>query len=290
MSSEPASGVLGESFRAHRCSYSAEGVRREYLFDLRLAPANLMPKQSGTAPTVRVPYYYWHSARSWGGAPRVFDEVQRRTPAPVFFLSYAHPGQSRRQGAREANSLVLDFFDELSDNVGLLVGRPSGADTGYMDGSIPAGGRWTKELLTAVGTCQAFVALLSVPYVDSPWCSKEWGAFAQRNVIRRSATDSEHPTGIFPVVWAPLSTDQMPAQVRDVQRFSPTGLPDSDIRGQYETNGVFGLSKIRGQEAFKAIVWTLALRIAEFLSHHWVEHRTLAKEDLRDIFRSKDRE
>jgi hypothetical protein len=239
---------------------------------------------------LQMPYYYWHSQRLWGGAPGVFDEVQRRTPAPVFFLSYAHPGQSRRQGAREANSLVLDFFDELSDNVGLLVGRPSGADAGYMDGSIPTGGRWTNELLTAVGTCQVFVALLSVPYINSPWCSKEWDAFTQRKVNRRSTTDSEYPTGIFPVIWAPLSTDQMPSPVRDVQRFYPTGLPDSDIRGQYETNGIFGLYKIRGQEAFEAIVWALAKRIAEFLSHHWVEKRTPAKEDLRDIFRSKNRD
>ncbi len=253
---------------------------------LRSALGDFMTEPSETVPMPRIPHYHWHSAWSRGGALGVLDEVQRRTP--VFFLSYAHPGKSRRQGPpREANKLVLSFFDDLSDNVALLVARPAGADPGFMDGSVPAGGRWTSELLTAVGTCQVFVALLSVPYFSSPWCGREWHAFAQRTVVRHSATDSEYRTGFFPVIWAPVSPDQVPVPIQNIQRFSPAGLPDIDIREQYETNGVFGLTKIRGHEAYDAVVWRLAQCIADFLRYHRVEPRTLAKDELHDIFREQ---
>lgn len=219
----------------------------------------------------------------------MLNEVQRRTP--IFFLSYPHSGQRRRQGApREANRLVLDFFDDLQENVALLVGRPTGADPGYMDGSIPTGGRWTDELLRVIGSCQVFVALLSVPYFASPWCGQEWHAFAQREVIQRLDTSSQYTTGLFPIIWAPVRKDQVPEPITSVQWFSPTGLPDIDIREQYEANGVFGLTKIRGHEAYDAVVWRLAQCIADFLLTHQVEPRTLVKDELRNIFGSQDDE
>lgn len=297
MGSEPASTVVGEALPTHRCPYPGEGTWADYLFDLRLSPANLMAKPSVTVPAVWMLYNHWNSARSRGGAPGVFDEAQRRTPAPVFFLSYAHTGKSRRQGPpREPNRAVLSFFDDLSENVAQLVARPAGADAGYldrppdagyMDRSIAAGERWTNQLLAAVGTCQVFVALLSAPYFSSPWCGMEWHAFAQRRVVRNSGSDSGYSTGIFPVVWAPISAGQVPPHIQTVQRFSPAGLPNSDVREQYETHGVFGLTRISGQEAYDAVVWTLALCIADFLSYNTVEPRTLAKEELRDVFREK---
>ncbi|HTZ29730.1 MAG TPA: TIR-like protein FxsC [Streptosporangiaceae bacterium] len=285
MSSEPASTVLGESAQAHECSYSTERNWRENLFDLRLVPAIIMAEPPGTVPTLPAPYYYWHSARLRGGTPGVFDEVQRRTP--VFFLSYAHPGRSRRNSPREATRRVRTFFQDLQENVGQLVARPAGADPGYMDTSVPTGGRWTDELLNALGTCQVFVALLSAPYLSSPWCGREWHAFAQRTVVPLSAANSEHPTGIFPVLWAPVRSSQVPPQIREVQRFSPADLPETDICEQYEANGVFGLKKIRDSLAYDAVVWRLAQNIEEFLSSNRVEPKTLGKDELRDIFREK---
>jgi hypothetical protein len=202
--------------------------------------------------------------------------------APLFFLSYAHSTQGQQ-------SRFIRFFEDLSENVAELVSRSAGSDPGYMDRSMGGGNRWAPELLEAIGTCQVFVALLSAPYFKSTWCSMEWFAFSQRRVIRYSGDGTEHQTAVVPVVWAaPLPHGQAPAVVLDVQLFSPSGLPNADIAGQYQAEGVVGLLQTQ-VELYQAVVWRLAQRIASIYYSYRVEPRVFRQQELRDIFREREK-
>ena len=215
------------------------------------------------------------------------EEIE--SAAPLFFLSYRHGHRISHGLPHDMNRHFAKFFTDLSENVAELVSLPIGIDPGFMDRSIDSGKRWTNELLEALGTCQIFVSLLSGPYFTSPWCGMEWCAFTQRNVHSRATGRLSGETAIVPVVWAaPLPDDRMPEVVKDVQRFSPSRLPDTDINAQYEADGIYGLSQIRSDLAYQAVVWRLAQRIAELRYTHWVEPQVLARSELRDIFRKRE--
>ncbi len=201
--------------------------------------------------------------------------------APLFFLSYAHPGMGQQ---RE----VLRFFDDLSEDVAQLVSRPTGADPGYLDRSMGGGNWWTDELLRAIGTCRVFVALLSASYFQSTWCSMEWFAFSQRPVVRHASNRLEQQSAVIPVIWAaPLPPDQTPSVVADVQRFAPNDVSNVDISRRYQAEGVFGLLKTR-VDLYDAVVWRLAQRITDIYYSYRVESRVLQRHELRDIFREQD--
>jgi hypothetical protein len=220
----------------------------------------------------------------WEVAREVKDDIDPR--APLFFLSYARAARNLHPTGppHDPNRQVVQFFDDLSENVAELVSRPPGADPGFMDRSIPDGGHWTPELLGALGTCQVFVPLLSVPYFQSKWCGMEWHAFAQRTMIRTGDSASDHQTGIIPVVWAPTPPGAAPAVVRAVQRFTPAGLPDPDTAEHYKREGVYGLLRLRLEDAYQAVVWRLAQRIAQLHYNHLVQFRTFERSELRNIF------
>jgi len=193
---------------------------------------------------------------------------------PLFFLSYAHSPNGRP---------VAAFFKDLSETIADLVALKAGAEPGFMDKSIPGGGRWTGELLSAVGTCQVFVALLSTPYLTSRWCGMEWYAFAQRAVRARTGAP-DHQTAIIPVIWAPLPAEiEIPSAVSAIQRFAPDGLPDPEIAKLYQEEGVLGLTKV-AKDAYEPVVWRLAQRVADIAHRYLVEPRVLDRADLRDVF------
>jgi hypothetical protein len=214
-------------------------------------------------------------------APEVSDEFPPRA-APLFFFSYAHAGTP--------SPYVIEFFNDLSVDVAELVGMPAGSDPGFMDQSMPGGASWTGELLNAVGTCQVFIALLSGPYVQSPWCGKEWFAFSRRKVISRGGDHATFRTGMIPVIWTtPMPGEQrLPLAITRVQRFSPRELHGEDVRGPYEANGVYGLLRQKRVEQYQWVVWRLAQSIAEFHFACQVEPLVLREDELHDIFRERE--
>lgn len=216
------------------------------------------------------------------GAPSLPAELDPRMP--VFFLSYAH-SEGRPMGPpQEPNRRFVTFFDDLSENVAQLIDRPTGSDPGFMDRSLAGGTRWTSELLDALGGCQVFVALLSAPYLISDWCGREWYAFSQRKVVMSKDDGARHQSAIIPVLWAPLRHERIPAAVRAVQRFSPTGLSDPGVKARYEANGIFGLLATKQDSAYQEIVWSLALQIADIHYAYWVEPRDFDPGELRNLF------
>jgi TIR domain len=209
---------------------------------------------------------------------------------PLFFLSYAHSADVQVRGVRKHahNGRFIKFFEDISVNVAELVTRPAGSDPGYMDSrSIPDGGRWSAELLTAVGSCQVFVALLSPRYFVSRWCGMEWHAFSQRQVYHQSDGSISDRTTIIPVIWAPIREPDVPSAVGEIQRFSPREIPNADIAGQYEHEGVVGLLQLNNNIAYQAVVWRIAQRIAEFHYSYHVKPRQYKLDELRNVFEKR---
>lgn len=215
------------------------------------------------------------------GDKEAFLPLEDEDPwAPLFFLSYAHAGRGQQ-------SLLVRFFDDLSENVAQLVSRPAGSDPGYLDRSMTGGNRWASELLRAIGTCRVFVALLSDSYFQSTWCSMEWFAFSQRAVVSCADNGLVQQSAVIPVVWAaPLPPDQTPAVIANVQQFSPNDMPNTDISRRYQAEGVFGLLRTQ-VDLYDAVVWKLAQRIAHIYHSYRVEPHVLEQHELRDVFREK---
>ncbi|WP_238015355.1 TIR-like protein FxsC [Dactylosporangium sp. AC04546] len=164
--------------------------------------------------------------------------------APVFFLSYA------QSGAR--NDWVPQFFDELSDHVGELMGIPPPL-VGFINTDMRTGTDWNEELAFAVGHCRVFVALLSPLYFTSPWCALEWHAFASRLPGGGSKT-------MLPVLWT-VGNGPIPRKIDRLQRFLPTPPPDG-IQRRYGKEGVYGLRAAESSD-YGMVVWRLANAIAD---------------------------
>lgn len=197
-----------------------------------------------------------------------------------FFISYAHAGADSNQAAER-------FYNELRGDLQTLVGLPVGTGMGFFDSDgLPAAIRWRYELAAALGTCQVLVALLSVPYLNSEWCGKEWHAFTLRErEPLRGAKILQNQGWIIPVRWAPIPFD-LPALVKDeVQIFRPKSTrAQPDLPERYEEEGVFGLLR-RGQEdAFRDVVWDLAKCIQQIYYSQRLKPRKFVPDELRNVF------
>jgi hypothetical protein len=203
-----------------------------------------------------------------------------------FFLSYAHAEttSSSTGEAHYSDQMAERFFFDLSENVGQLISRATGADIGFMDTRIRAGMQWADELLYAAGTCQMLIALLSAPYLNSKWCGIEWCAFSRRTAQRVSKTSSARPMGwIIPVRWAPIAFP-LPSPVSEDQIFSPTGNPNPDLPAQYREDGIFGLLRMGQEDSYKIIVWQLAKLLSRIYHSQRLRSRRFSLESLENVF------
>jgi hypothetical protein len=192
-------------------------------------------------------------------------------PAPIFFLSYARPDQSRSVGPpRDPSRTVITFFDDLSELVNELIGSPPGAGPGFMDRSIGGGDMWQRTMLQAAGTAQVMVCLLSASYLRSPWCAVEWDVFSRRRVVPRDGSPGDGQTAIVPVLWTPFP-EPAPRPVAEVQVFTPTGLGDENAAARYRADGLFGLAQTGQTDTYRAIVWKLAQHVQHIHQNYRVE-------------------
>jgi hypothetical protein len=203
-----------------------------------------------------------------------------------FFLSYARAddGASSAGEAHRSDQMAERFFFDLSENVGQLISRRTGADIGFMDTRVQGGMQWVDELLHAAGTCQVLVVLLSAPYLSSKWCGLEWCAFSKRTVQRPAGTTSFRREGwIIPVRWAPVRLP-LPSLVSEDMIFSPANRPDPDLPAQYRADGVFGLLRMGQEDSYQIIAWQLAKRISKIYYNQRLRSRRFRLEDLENVF------
>lgn len=184
---------------------------------------------------------------------------------PIFFLSYARRHPRLPEPPRELNNEALQLYVELSKHVYELLGLPAGCDAGFMDGEMDGGQKWSLELAHAIGHCQVFVPLISPHYLSSEWCAREWHAFNRRPARPKPNTrPSPGETSTIPVRWSHVETDLLPPEIRQVQLFNPVGLPQTNIAALYRREGLYGLLNLGevGKQAYEAVVWRLAQKIA----------------------------
>jgi hypothetical protein len=226
--------------------------------------------------------------------PDDIDDGDHFDECSPFFLSYARAAESPAAvpAAENADHYVAKLFQDLSENVGQLIGLRLGVEAGFMDRQMRGGMQWHDELLHALGTCQVLVALISARYLRSPWCGKEWHAFTQREVRSRAGGKANPRQGcIIPVMWAPVSAE-LPAQIRRGLTFSPDLRPDPTVLGQYQENGIFGLLRMGQIDSYDVVTWQLAMHISRVYYSQVVEIREFKPEELRNIFQTRrgDRE
>ena len=196
-----------------------------------------------------------------------------------FFLSYA---RAREGSAGDPDGYVKRFFDDLSDNVGVLISLPADIPVGFMDQKMRGGMWWTDELIRAVGTCQVLVALLSAAYLESQWCRMEWHAFSQR-IVRGLAGRNASPNQgcIIPVLWAPLPSS-LPGHISPRQIFSAAREPNRRVPAQYQENGIFGLMRMgEPKNSYEIVTWQLAKHIASIYHSQRAEPREFEIAELR---------
>jgi TIR domain len=193
--------------------------------------------------------------------------------SPLFFMSHANSAGGQQEAKR--------FFDDLTQFVGEMVAWPG--PRGYMDRRMNVGTRWTPELLHAVGTCQIFIALLSVPYTDSEWCGMEWHAFSQRKVVSAAHAPS-HQSCIIPLLWAPVQEQKIPGPIQAVQRLPQGELENADFQ-RYQAHGLYGLLATRQEVIYQRVAWQVALQVRDLHASYLVEPVDLKATELRNAFR-----
>jgi hypothetical protein len=177
------------------------------------------------------------------------------------------------------------LYIDLRVNLSQLISLPTGSDIGFMDVGMQGGTLWNPELLRELGSCQVLIALLSAPYLNSPWCGMEWHAFSQRTAKRLpGAKAANHQGCIIPVRWAPIESP-LPTPVSDDMFFTPTTTPDPDLPELYRMNGVFGLLRMRRDDYYQIVAWQLSMLISRVYHALHLEHRSFEPGDLQNVFR-----
>jgi hypothetical protein len=229
----------------------------------------------------------WRPARYDGITGRREGCVVLNEETP-FFLSYPRTNAKSggRGGTRTSDQLVKQFYDDLCEDVAPLVHLPYGSDMGFMDiEGLPGGMNWHPELIRALGSCQVLVGLLSVPYLKSDWCGKEWHAFALRHRTS-GASASPYQGCIIPVRWAPIAVE-LPAVVKDhVSIFLPKPTRrDPELPQRYAREGIFGLLRAGENDSVSEIVWQLAQLIQKIYYSQRLEPRQFEPHELMNVFR-----
>lgn len=212
-----------------------------------------------------------------GGAVRL--KASRIPPkldpaAPVFFTSHATAYGSRIvHPTADPNGPFATFFRHLSEDVSQLVaGGPAGSDPGFLDRGMQAGVDWEHEILTAVGGCQVFIALLSAQFARSDYCGREFDAFTRRQTwLRAKERRMPGPQCVLPVIWAPNT--RVPRAVSRFQIFRPEPFGNRHLATDYEREGIYGLFRAEGPEGpiYRGAVWRLAQQIQRLVDTYWVE-------------------
>ncbi|MEU7059748.1 TIR-like protein FxsC [Streptomyces sp. NPDC046197] len=168
---------------------------------------------------------------------------------PYAFLSYGRTPQS-------PGGHMKRFHAKLSADLMELTDLGAGIDPVYLDSRTRLGAAWRSELKDHLARCQVLVPVLSRRLFISKWCDVEWQCFERRQQLqlaRRTFTRK----AVVPVLWTPLSPDEIPRPYADVQ------YAHDDLGHDYVDGGLFGLLSDGRDRTFNKVVYRLARNIVE---------------------------
>jgi FxsC-like protein len=216
-----------------------------------------MSSNRASAEGLAVPYSDLNSGMPPGGRMSGPNGDSSDSPAPYFFLSYAHTPRHNPATTTDPDAWVGDLYADLCNHIMQFTTLPGGAKPGFMDRELRPGNDWTVGLSQALANCRVFVPLYSRRYFESEQCGKEWFAFSRR-VLNQAAKDSRRLEAIIPAIWVPVEVDSLPEAARLIQ-FNHRELGD-----KYATRGFYGIIKLaRYRDAYEEAVYELARRIVD---------------------------
>ncbi|GAA2690277.1 TIR-like protein FxsC [Actinoplanes palleronii] len=136
-------------------------------------------------------------------------------PDYYFFLSYAR-GDDRDS--------VKQFFNDLSAEVRSYAGLPPTSTVGFLDVEMQVGESWARTLMSALGICRTFVALISPRYLISEPCGREWAIFSDRLSRLEDGDPSVDPPPLIPLLWLP--PPRLPAAI-EARQYLNHGMPEA---------------------------------------------------------------
>jgi FxsC-like protein len=165
------------------------------------------------------------------------------------------------------------FYEDLAEEVRKRVGGDLEAVAFRDRVTMEAGSDWPTALLEALKTSQVLVPLLSVDYIQSDFCGKEFQVFAERTKdladrIRNTNEVNPHsalpnpgpaplPLSIRPVIWVPIPDSTTIPEPLSRLQWVDEGLPEV-----YAERGLESLAKSRSnQDDYQAVVETIGERI-----------------------------
>ncbi len=164
-------------------------------------------------------------------------------PDHYFFLSYARGDDW---------DSVKQFFDDLSAEVRSYAGLPTTRVVGFLDVEMQVGEAWARTLVSALGNCRSFVALISPRYLTSEPCGREWTIFADRVSVLEVGTPVIDAPPLIPLLWLPPR--QLPSVIEERQYLNHQ-LP--------EAYGRHGLRQIIRLQRYKDDYLEMLARLAQ---------------------------
>src|SRR5262249_49284935 len=129
--------------------------------------------------------------------------------------------------------------------------------------NIQVGQSWPDELVDALRSCHAFVALYSPSYFRSDMCRQEWRLFAQRERAYQETHGLRKPPGLLlPVLWLNPSRDQsIPSAVQ---------YSHGDFGDVYAAKGAKYLLRLGREHAedYQRFLMAFAERLVDAVDEH----------------------
>jgi hypothetical protein len=167
---------------------------------------------------------------------------------PYFFTSYAHD-------LGEDDVHVQQFHAALAHEVQLFSGM-RGDDIGFCDARLRVGDLWSPALVTALRTCQVFVALCSPTYFKRASCGKEWSIFTRR--LDGLGQRGHGPaSSLVPLFWVPMTMPDIAARYQH---------RDANLGEAYREYGLRDLIRLDdNRDHYRRFVTALAQRIVHLV-------------------------
>ena len=130
-------------------------------------------------------------------------------PKYKIFISYAHIDNQPIANQK----WVSDFFENLSNNIGVKLGRREYFDIWFDQTSLQGHARLTEEIKKEVGNSHIFVMIMSKGYIASTWCMDELNTFLESN------SNSDTLSNIFIIQKDNYFIEKKPNAIQDVLGF-----------------------------------------------------------------------